>query len=346
MSDISISRKESLVHKVVLVDGQPGCGKTMLSPVIASFRRVELMSYIFELEFVCTLFKFKKIKKDAALSMIKMLIDHKIYQTMMGRETNFRYSDLSSAFRHRNPQQYFARLFDKGGPFVPKRILKEKPILNINTHSMLGNAETLFEALNDKLIFVEVVRHPLYMLIQQTINMENLIDNPRDIKICYNKNGIQYPFYAYGWERKFKKYKPVEKAIYLMFVQTVESDRIRKKILKKYNKNFISIPFERFVLQPNNYLNKLKKLLGTKFSKDTENILYEGRIPRTKIADGMPLPIYERCGWQPSKKNNTEREELDLRRNFAVKKLASKSLLTLLDKLSSDYEKKHLKGLI
>ena len=46
------------------------------------------------------------------------------------------------------------------------------------------------------------------------------------------------------------------------------------------------------------------------------------------------------------KKNKTEREELDLRRKFAVKKLKSKSLLALLDKLSSDYEKKHLKGLI
>jgi len=345
MSDISISSKKSLINKVVIIDGRPGCGKTMLSPVIASFKRVELMSYIYELEFICILFKLKKITKDAALGLIKTLIDLKIYGTMMGRDTNFRYSDLSSVFKSRNPQIYFSRLFDKGDEFVPKRISKEKPILNINTHNLLDVAETLFEALSNKLIFVEVVRHPLYMLRQQTLNMENLRDT-RDFNIYYNKNGIEYPSFARGWELKYRKYKPIEKAIYLMFMQTVESDRIRKKILKKYSKNFISISFERFVLQPNNYLSKLKKLLGTKFSKDTANILYEQKIPRTKIAEGIPLSIYERRGWDPAKKNKTEREELDLRRNFAVKKLASKSLLALLDKLSSEYEKKHLKGLI
>jgi len=43
-------------------------------------------------------------------------------------------------------------------------------------------------------------------------------------------------------------------------------------------------------------------LLGTKLSKDTERILYEQKISRAKIADGIPLSIYERCGWEPSKK--------------------------------------------
>jgi hypothetical protein len=66
----------------------------------------------------------------------------------------------------------------------------------------------------------------------------------------------------------------------------------------------------------------------------------------TETETALPLPIYEKRGWDPAKKNKTEREELDLRRNFAVKKLASKSLLALLDKLSSDYEKKHLNDLI
>ena len=36
----------------------------------------------------------QKIEKDAAVAMVRMLTDHKLYQTMMGRETNFRYSDI------------------------------------------------------------------------------------------------------------------------------------------------------------------------------------------------------------------------------------------------------------
>ena len=48
-----VTRKKQLAEKIVIVDGQPGCGKTMLSPIIASMERVELLSYAFEVEFIC-----------------------------------------------------------------------------------------------------------------------------------------------------------------------------------------------------------------------------------------------------------------------------------------------------
>ena len=84
-----IVRKGQLAEKIVIVDGQPGCGKTMLSPIIASMNRVEIMSFAFEIEFICRLYSFNKITEDATVTMIRMLTDHKLYQLMMGRETNF-----------------------------------------------------------------------------------------------------------------------------------------------------------------------------------------------------------------------------------------------------------------
>ena len=51
-----VVRKKQLVEKIVIIDGQPGCGKTMLSPIVSSFNRVELLSYAFEIEFICRLF--------------------------------------------------------------------------------------------------------------------------------------------------------------------------------------------------------------------------------------------------------------------------------------------------
>ena len=55
-----VVRQKQLTEKIVIVDGQPGCGKTMLSPIIASMERVELLSYAFEIEFICRLFHLKK----------------------------------------------------------------------------------------------------------------------------------------------------------------------------------------------------------------------------------------------------------------------------------------------
>ena len=50
-----IKRNVHLAPKVIIVDGQGGCGKTMLSPIIGSFNQVELLNYAFELEWICRL---------------------------------------------------------------------------------------------------------------------------------------------------------------------------------------------------------------------------------------------------------------------------------------------------
>ena len=146
----TIVRQDHLAEKIVFVDGLAGCGKTMLSPIVSSMDRVELNTYAFEIEFICRLFRMGKIEEDAAISMVKMLTDHKLYQTMMGREINFRYSDLSSVFNDSRPWRYFKRIFQKGDMVIPKRIEKEKPILNLTTHNLLSMAEPIILGLENR----------------------------------------------------------------------------------------------------------------------------------------------------------------------------------------------------
>ena len=135
--EIKVIRQKQLTEKIVIVDGQPGCGKTMLSPIITTFQRVELLSYAFEVEFICRLFHLNKIEGDAAIAMVRMLVDHKLYQTMMGRDTNFRYADLSSVFKDANPRRYFQRIFQKGFPSVAYD-LQYYALYDVATHFQIG----------------------------------------------------------------------------------------------------------------------------------------------------------------------------------------------------------------
>ena len=41
-SEKKICRLYNLTENVVIVDGQPGCGKTMLSPIISTLDRLKL----------------------------------------------------------------------------------------------------------------------------------------------------------------------------------------------------------------------------------------------------------------------------------------------------------------
>ena len=105
----TIVRHSHLAENIVIIDGQEGCGKTLFGLIVSSIDRVEILNYAFEIEFICRLYKLNKITLDAATTFVKMISDHKLYQSMMGRETNFRYSDLSSVFNNPNAFKYFKR---------------------------------------------------------------------------------------------------------------------------------------------------------------------------------------------------------------------------------------------
>ena len=340
----TIVRNKHLAKNIVIIDGLPGCGKTLLGLIVSALDRVEILNYAFEIEFICRLFKFKKITNDAAVSMVKMLTDHRLYQTMMGRETNFRFSDLSSVFNDAHPLRYFKRIFQEGDVVITDRINEERPILSLTTHDLLAYSEPVFKGLNGRLTFIELVRHPLYMIIQKTLNMERLYSdaNPRDIQVYFEFAKKELPYFCFGWEELFINSNDVEKAIITIDRSTQANNRARSYIAEHFESNLITIPFEKFVVEPGPFIKEIADTLGTKATGRTEKALKKQNVPRKKISDGIPLEVYKRFGWQPPEESLSEEGELNKRRNWCKEMGASDKMMLLLDKLSEDYEKDFL----
>ena len=78
---------------------------------------------------------------------------------MMGRNVNFRYSDLSSVFQSDKKYKYFKRIFSEGDEVIPEIINKKKPILHFATHNLLPRSEILFKTFSNNLKFINIVRH-------------------------------------------------------------------------------------------------------------------------------------------------------------------------------------------
>ena len=347
--DITLSRDYNLLQKVIIVDGQGGCGKTLLTTIISSLNRVELFNFLPEIENICILENFNKISKDASESMIKTQMDLCLYELMMSRNTNFRFSDLSSAFKNVFFTKYLKRLFARGDEHIPEKIIKERPILHYASHNLLGVSSPLFRALDKKLVFIEVVRHPLYMVIQNMINHKNIGSNEgqsRYFRVYIKDNIGQLPYQAQGDEKLFRSLNPVDRSIYDIDLFTSKTEKFKNQLSDYYKKNLMLIPFEQFVLNPYNFIEKINSLLETSSSKFTNKILKKQKVPRKKISDGIPLKIYKRFGWEPGDKNLNEKEELIKRRKYIVKAGVTERYLNILDKLSSEYEKKYLNGII
>jgi hypothetical protein len=331
MINKEISRDSQLLHKVIMIDGFPGCGKTMLSPIISAFPKVELMQYCFLIEQICELYNLKKIDTGTSQSMIRMNADLMIYDTMMARRANFRPSDLSSIFKNK-PFKHFKRLFRAGDAVIPGVIKEEEPILHLTTHMLYPAINLLEQSLKDKLIFIEVVRHPLYMIIQHEMNIKN-IDDPRFQHIRYKTDDKEYTFYVEGWENLFDRSNSFERAIYSMQWYFDKIDGMPEN-------NSLFIPFELFVKSPDSYIDKIAISLASEAGKDIRKEMIKQKVPRKLLSDGPALDIYKRCGWVPPQ-SYSEEKELEIRREL-VKANVSKEALDTLDAMCESYEKKFL----
>ena len=335
-----VERKDLLVEKAVFVDGLPGCGKTLLSRIVSSFDRVELLSYAYEVEYVCSLSYLNRITTDAAETIVKLNVDQKIYNTMMGRDVNFRPSDLSSVFSDHDPMRYFKRLFSDGDAVIPALVRKENPVLNFAVHNMMPFSEPIWQALGDKCVFIEVVRHPLYMTRQQLLNFENLIGNPRHFSVYFKYGDNHLPFFAKGWEDLYVKSNNPDRVIYFIEKLTEKTDLAMQEFYEKYKANTLVVPFELFVLDPYPWIEKIANAIGINASDSVIKIMKEQNVPRDKVSDGVELPIYRRCGWVPPVRDFTEREELNRRKDEIGAKLGQQAM-TVLDKICTEYEKKY-----
>ena len=332
-----ISRNKWLAETVIFVDGLFGCGKTMLSPMVASMERVELLSYAYEIEHYCSLFHLGKIDQDAAEALVRIQTDLKIYNTMMGRDVNFRPSDLSSIFKDHDPNRYLKRIFSAGDAEIPDIISRKRPILNFAVHNLLAFSEPLWRALGERCVFIEVVRHPLYMVRQQALNFQNLLENARDFTIYFSYQGRELPYYVYGWEETYLKSTPMERAVYLIDHLTSVVGTTREKLRAEYKAKILTIPFEPFVLDPLPWLNKLADIAGTQITDATLRVMEEQNVPREKVAQGVDLDIYRRCGWVPPTEGASEKDELFIRRGDVALN-ANSQAMEVLDNLCNEYE--------
>jgi len=336
-------RSVELTPKILIIDGLPGCGKTMFSPIVSALERVEKLTFAFEIENICQLHDLGKLDAESAATMVRIITDQKMYNMMMGREVNFRLKDLSGVFMDAQPWRYIKRIFGPGDETVPARVQAEQPILHLTTHQLLSYGRPVFDALKERLVWVDVVRHPLYMIKQQMLNMERLIADARYFNIHIEHKGKEIPFWTKGWEDVFITANDTERAVYSIVNMARRTDESLKALPELYRQKVLVIPFECFVLEPMPYMNKLVALLGTRMIPATYRMMSKQKVPRKKIAQGLDLPIYRRCGWQPAKAGADECDELADRRNWTLARVAPE-VMKIFDERCREFERSYLGG--
>ena len=342
---MTILRKKFLANKVLVVDGYVGGGKGLLSTILSRFDKVEMWYARPEIEQTCALSHMDILSIKEAATLIRTWIDQDSYSTSLHRHTNFRFLDQSSVINHKNKLETIRRLFEKNHDLNFKRFLQDSRILNLQLHSTTPYADPIFKALNERLIFIRIVRSPIstYMF-NHIANWSNRwaedYRSPMILKSVFHKGKEeQVPFFIENCDEYLKGDKSQKAAITLEHWQMLGDTKI--DIYKnKYDSTIIEIPFEKFVIKPEPFLSKIADILGVKISKSITKEKKKQGIPRKSLTDAPHHDYFYDMGWRKPKKNITLEEEFTIYEKD-LEKLLSPLYLKKMIRLHKNYLERH-----
>ena len=213
---------------------------------------------------------------------------------MISREINLRPNDLSGALGNKVIWQYLRQLFMPDGDAVMVRKAKETPRLSFVTHQLFSCRKALFDAFDQRIKIVEMVRHP-YFLVDHWLSYQNRIGmHVRDLTLCGEHENGSYPWFAEDWKEEYSISSEFERVL-LSIARLM--DPIYKHVQSQTDiKRVMIIPFEPFVLNPNPFLIELESKFNLRSTKITKKVMSDQRVPRIILNAGPQKPIYLRYG--------------------------------------------------
>jgi len=292
----NLLRQYSYVSKIVLVDGVAASGKAVIDNIVSTLSRVEITKVSKIIENICIISYLNLINKNSAETVIKTELDQTLYDLMMSRNLNFRPSDQTSVFKSYNKIKYLKRLFNKGDRNTPIDIRRQKPILHLLTHNLLGISDPLVNIFKDNITIIETVRHPKSVFLKQLDYMKKWSSNigrKRQFNIWLNYNNKEIPWLFHDDEGLFSDLNLIEKVIFIMYRYNQIKDKFIVNNSEFYKNRCITIPFEHFIVSPWDYIQQIEDKLKTSSTK-INTALNKLNIPRnicddsqSKVVDGL-----------------------------------------------------------
>ena len=326
-----LSSKKKLLHRAIIVDGYTSTGKGIICQYLQTFSNTTKMNVDHIFSEIGFLVKRNKIDINYAKELFNNRLDIYYENDFLSRDINFRPFDDSSIFKTPNKISYILKLFSKDGDEIIKNITNNKKNFLIMTHFASPFKKFFHQCLGDKLLFINVVRHPVYIFNFWTNHMLSLKEkNPRTHKFLYKKNHHDFYWYEGGGPLDPNNiYDRVIKS--MLYLKRLESNQ------KLDEANEITLPFEKFITDTNNIENNICKNFGLSPSKYTQYFKNKNNLPEKTFTNRTMTR--SRFGW----KLNKEKETMELynQKLNQIKKNASSFYFKKFKNLCEEYEDKY-----
>ncbi len=271
--------QKNLIKKIVFIDGIPRSGKTAMASVLPSLHKSESIEFCNFLEQILPGLSLNSINFAFAKSYINKTFDELAYNKLIGRNSNFRPTDLTSITNYRNPKLYKKRLFKEEGEKAIKELKKSKNFFPFVSHDLMSNINYLNKLdLNFKLI--EIYRNPIdnvYSWFRRGV-AKSFEKNSRIFTILLKApNGRLCPWYIQEDYKEWFKFNDMEKCVHLV-MKLINRSIIKQR--KFRTKKILTINFENFVQFPDEELKRICSFLNTQTTNQTKYFLRKANVPR------------------------------------------------------------------
>ncbi len=304
-SKLKLIRKP-FIKNPVIVTGATRSGKSMLGPIISSLKGAEHVCVNHLMEQFPMLHNLGFISQATAVYLLRCAADFMLTDSFIGRNVNFRYSDMSGIWKYGDPGKYFKRLFAPEGEVVVEEIKKSNPTVVFNIHYGLWHVGIFLKAFPE-LRMLHLERHPIDLVHSWHIKgyAAEFAESPRNAALL-----------VIGWEESYESLKGIDRIIHtIKKISDVHNQR-RESLTTEEHQQVMIVSFEEMVTNSRVILSQIADFLKMEESLYTPIILERERCPRTLFPNERAKKLED------------------------IKNLASQESFSLLEAMAKNYESK------
>jgi hypothetical protein len=310
-----IKKKNIFNFQLICIDGFFGSGKTLIAPLLSSYRNVQNQQISYEFDRYVILNFLKKLDTFSSQQMIKFSTDESVFNYEIGRNLNLRKYDHTGIKYNPNFREDIKKIFYN---YEKKKLAllnnNSKITLNLMTHKTFIHSNLIKSVFKKKKQYLHIimVRNPIFLFNHYYNFFKKIFKKKeKNFLVCIDYKKKDYPWFMKEILKNNKKYNISD-----MIVIILKYLFNKIKIIKNY---MIIIPFEEFVINPDFYLRKIEnKVVIKKNVTKLKRQMILNKLPRKYVNDGVKFVNY---GYS-SRLNNTAAYEKEKRKIF---KLLSKS---------------------
>ncbi|MBI3378819.1 MAG: sulfotransferase domain-containing protein [Nitrospirae bacterium] len=315
--------EKPLVKKLVLLDGFARAGKFFAGKIISNLKKMDYFQAVYALEQIPFLYRLDTITEDAAIALIRKIVDEHAYNIRIGRNLNLRYGDASSLFNSYEVDEYIRRSMNQFGEInltadkIIDSFWKGNRYSLFVVHEVLPNMQLFFKAY-PALKIIELIRHPVDVIHSWYLRGwgRRFGLDPLSFIPVINGNKGPIPWHAYEWRKEYEASCEADRVIKGVAALTEMCEQTYQSLSAKQKRQILFVRYENVVENTYAEIERICAFLNTEPS------------------GGMPVIMArEKC---PGKISLNERA----RKISDLKKNADKKAFELMMKLSDDYEAK------